>query len=154
MGNKYAFTGTRKGMTPLQMRTLMTELLRIKLAGGRPEFHHGGAEGADHEAHVIALSVGFLMRVHPSNNNVAPETAYYWDTARVEEMCPPLVRNHDIVDFSHILFATPAEQEEQVRSGTWATIRYGSGRIKKKPHSGPYAVRIIYPNGEIEEIRP
>jgi hypothetical protein len=54
---------------------------------------------------------------------------------------PYLVRNHEIVDDSQVLIAAPKEFTEQLRSGTWATIRYARkiGRT----------VRIVFPDGSI-----
>ena len=50
-----------------------------------------------------------------------------------------LVRNHDIVDVCDVLVATPGQKEEQIRSGTWATIRYAR-KIRKQ-------IIIVYPDG-------
>ena len=44
-----------------------------------------------------------------------------------DQTLPPkdyLDRNHDIVDQTDLLIATPKENTEVLRSGTWATIRY------------------------------
>lgn len=54
-------------------------------------------------------------------------------------------RNHDIVDATEWLIATPKKFEE-IRSGTWATVRYA--KKVKKP------VTIIWPDGSIEEWKP
>ena len=50
-----------------------------------------------------------------------------------------LQRNKDVVDSSDTLVAFPRTYEEQLRSGTWSTIRYA--RKKNK------TIVIIYPNG-------
>jgi len=52
---------------------------------------------------------------------------------------PPLTRNHDIVDCTELLIACPKSMKEELRSGTWATVRYA--RKLERP------VIIIYPNG-------
>ena len=49
---------------------------------------------------------------------------------------PPLDRNHDIVERCDLLIATPHTVEEQLRSGTWATIRYA-----RKVHRPHYIIR-------------
>jgi hypothetical protein len=50
-------------------------------------------------------------------------------------------RNRDIVDASEVMIATPKTKEEELRSGTWATVRYA----KRKR----VLVRVIYPEWEI-----
>jgi hypothetical protein len=54
---------------------------------------------------------------------------------------PYLVRNHDMVDQSEFLIGTPGEEQEVLRSGTWATIRYA--RKLKRP------ILIILPKGKL-----
>lgn len=44
---------------------------------------------------------------------------------------PPLKRNYDIVDACDILLAAPRTLTEELRSGTWATIRYARKTGKK-----------------------
>ena len=54
---------------------------------------------------------------------------------------PYLSRNKDIVRETDMLIATPAEAEEQRRSGTWSTIRFA--RKLGKP------VFVIWPDGTV-----
>lgn len=132
---KYGFTGTQRGMSPRQYAAI----LRI-LSSGTGEFHEGDCIGSDAESACIAWDVGswFIVQ-HPPTNQSKRAFAQY-DEAR--EPKPYLERNHDIVDDCDELLATPGEKEEQLRSGTWATIRYA----KKcgKP------VTVIYPDGTID----
>jgi hypothetical protein len=51
------------------------------------------------------------------------------------------IRNRKIANYSDKLIATPKESTEQLRSGTWTTIRYA--RLANK------IVYIIVPNGDI-----
>lgn len=105
------FTGTRLGMTNSQQVQFVIVMARLL---GR--FHHGGAREADTEA------VSLLPRAYPS----ALEIVEYPIDSR-----GPLARNRDIVAAVDILIAAPAENEEQLRSGTWATVRYA--RAAGKP---------------------
>ena len=100
------FTGTRQGMTEAQRRRVRWLLGRLR-AGGAVEFHHGAARGADSQAEDLATSLGYVIVRHPA--------------AKGRE----LARNHIIVGESDGLLATPATRVEQLRSGTWATVRYG-----------------------------
>jgi hypothetical protein len=105
------FTGTRKGMS-LRQKEQLRDIFYIITARAeafdyRHSFHHGGAEGADTEAAAAA-------RRHYCNVIEHPIT----DTKGL------LDRNHDIVAACDILIAAPETDTEQLRSGTWATIRY------------------------------
>ena len=63
------------------------------------------------------------------------------DTYKNRNILPPkdyLVRNQDIVNSCDVLFATPKDDEEVLRSGTWATIRRGKKAGKK--------VIVVYTN--------
>lgn len=114
---KLGFTGTHKGMTMIQ-RTQLIRLLQDLLPS---EFHHGGCEGADTEASWIAHAQGIFVVCHPPINKKAIGQ-YFADL--VLESKPYLQRNHAIVNDTDSLVATPKENIEIQRSGTWATIRY------------------------------
>jgi hypothetical protein len=99
------FTGTRQGMSheqKMQLRLLLRSIL-----GGTKTFNHGGAIGADRQA--ASLVKLFVPRVD----------AVCFPAGR-----DPLGRNRKIVAASQILIAAPATDEEIIRSGTWATVRY------------------------------
>ena len=141
---KIGFTGTRKGMTPKQFDTFCGELARL-LRLGATEFHHGDCQGADAEAHGAASLVPrFCIIIHPPTNRMKRAFCGESRFAHVQwlKAKPYIDRNHDIVDSSDILIATPAEMTEQLRSGTWATVRYAE-------HTARKIVTIIYPDGTI-----
>lgn len=135
------FTGTQEGMNERQLE-IFTEFARgiFKYAvdnGFRPVFRHGDCVGSDDQAARTCKLIGFWVIAHPCT--IKGKRAYCpasdWGYAEK----PPLERNHDIVDASNYMTATPKETEEEVkrggepiRSGTWATIRYT--RKKQKPH--------------------
>lgn len=129
------FTGTRKGMTPIQRKALYN-LLDTKIR--HPEiFHHGDCIGADAQAHDIAKSLGFIIHIHPPIHSY--QRAY--TTGDIfEKPKKYLERNHNIVDFSDCLIGAPQSTTEELRSGTWATIRYAETQNK--------LVYIIFPNGK------
>jgi len=107
------FTGTRQGMTDRQ-KLALSSLLYL-LHGDCEEdsddlvFHHGGEPHADQEAAMIASGV-------------------FWSTKKYrpakKDAKHLLERNHKIVDAVSILIAAPRSLAEEVRSGTWATVRY------------------------------
>lgn len=130
------FTGTQHGMTLGQTRQIR-DYLRDQ-NGSEIWARHGDCIGADHDfhrlirqlKHPIAPST-FVGRIHlhPPDNNTKRA---FCDYDRIEVPKPYLERNHDIVDACWMLIATPGEQEEVLRSGTWATIRYAEkiGRLR------------------------
>lgn len=117
---KIGFTGTRKGLTDKQE----AEVIRLLSALSPTEFHHGDCLGADAQAHDIAKTLGIRTIIHPPQN---PVYRTYCVPSDPSDVWPPreyLARNRDIVDQSDLLVACPGEATEQLRSGTWATVRY------------------------------
>lgn len=106
------FTGTRKGMSKEQIRQLEDVLVWLMDDSRSQDFHHGAAEGADSQAADISFKIGYFEIPHPAGND-------------------PLGRNKKIVELSDVLIAAPATNIEELRSGTWATVRYA--RAAKLP---------------------
>lgn len=116
---KIGFTGTQKGMSQRQRQALTRLVLSLKII----EFHHGDCIGADSEAHDIVRNVSKDIRIviHPPANSV--KRAYKkGDVVRYE--LPYLERNMQVVQETRLLIAAPSSLQEEIRSGTWATIRY------------------------------
>lgn len=129
------FTGTQSGMTSKQKNVFETLLALNNVA----MFHHGDCVGADAEAHSIVLKHSVEVIIHPPINE--SKRAFCKGATLVLSAKEYLDRNHDIVNASSVLFATPKEDKEKIRSGTWATIRYAAKHGKK--------LFIILPNGEV-----
>lgn len=127
------FTGTRKGMTSAQEATF-SELLRRSEAS---MFVHGDCIGADADAHRIARELGVPVRLRPCN--IKSQRAFCKGAIEEFPAEPPLIRNRLIVADSNCLFACPSGFEEELRSGTWATIRSAKKSGK--------ALVIIWPDG-------
>jgi len=126
---RIGFTGTQKGMWPFQ-KLKLRYLLTTANAKGYNEFAHGDCIGADQMAHDIAIELGYKIIIHPPIN--ASKRAFCCENAyEVKDAKEYLDRNHDIVDSSDVMIATPEQDTEQVRSGTWATIRYAKKKKKK-----------------------
>lgn len=132
------FTGTRSGMTALQSATVdgMLEGLRPR------EFHHGDCVGADAQAHELARAARLRIIIHP------PEygrfRAWCLGAASVLDVKPFMARNEDIVAACEILIAAPAQANEVIRSGTWATVR--RAMKARKP------VCLVQPDGGIRNL--
>jgi hypothetical protein len=131
------FTGTRAGMTPPQLATLL-EVLRMLRPG---EFHHSCCIGADSEA---ASLCGLIWMVgHPP-----ADTKLMADTKDSERREPKthFARNRNIVDESEVLLVCPREMSHQDRGGTWYTHDYAV-KVGKR-------TIIIWPDGRVEDSRP
>lgn len=152
------FTGTQVGMTQEQARmfeTLVREIFRIK---HEVTFHHGDCIGADMQAHALFHDVAVDLQAPSSITIHPPETRAkraFADKARhgsyrkipvtVLAEFPYMQRNEHIVKACSCIIATPAEAQEQQRSGTWATIRRARQAGKR--------LFIIEPAGDIRDAR-
>lgn len=139
---RIGFTGTQQGMSARQMDVLDALLQDIKMDGHTlsVEFHHGDCIGADEQAHRIAEMHGLYRIIHPPLDN--SRRAWCKDAALVHEPRAYLDRNRDIVRASEILIATPAQEREMIRSGTWSTVRYAR-KLRRVRY-------IVMPNGYLK----
>ena len=126
------FTGTRRGMTYSQI-VRVTRLINMH----QPQVvHHGDCIGADAQFHDICLACGTCeIVIHPPTNTSM--RAYCKGATNILNPTAYLDRNKKIVNLSNFLIACPMQKEEQLRSGTWSTIRFA-----KKTDTD---VVIIYP---------
>lgn len=125
---RLAFTGTQRGITVGQRLALM-ELLRL---GTWTAHGNGLCVGADAEMFKLVMverpdvrRVGF-----PCTISSKQARTLYRHCHEIRTPLPPMERNTRLVEWAcehggvgGALIATPGEVEEQVRSGTWATIR-------------------------------
>lgn len=132
---RIGFTGTAKGMTRAQKSILAHWLPKTTDV----EFHHGDCIGADAEAHKIVrqeCTASSVIIVHPPDIDTKRA---FCEGDVILDTFGYIARNHDIVDAVTQMVATPKGFQEELRSGTWATIRYA------KKRSVP--VTIIWPDG-------
>ena len=148
------FTGTRRGMTKQQQASVAWLLEKLCSTKRNVLARHGAAKGADREFHALAFARGVRLTAYPSTKEQVR-----WALTRTHQLVsvrptqPPLIRNKTMVmgggaGKADVLIATPAEAEEVLRSGTWATIRNARRAL--------VAIRmIVQPLGNmIEETRP
>ena len=136
------FTGTQEGMTRHQQRSLESYLFSVRRMS---TFIHGDCIGADEEAHTIARGLGFYIAIYPSD--IEAKRAFCAG-ATVVEFPPksPLQRNRNIVRSCHYLIACPKTPMEQLRSGTWATVRFADTIHKQ--------TLLILPDGTMHKRHP
>jgi predicted Rossmann fold nucleotide-binding protein DprA/Smf involved in DNA uptake len=112
-------TGTRAGPRPAQTAAA------LKFMRGLKPYRvvHGGAPGFDMIAHGIAETLRVReIEVHPStvrSPSIIPGAGVV-----VYPELPPLERNRVIIKRVYGLLACPKTDDEELRSGTWATVRY------------------------------
>ncbi len=127
------FTGTQRGMTEAQWRGLWS-LLTARTGN----FHQGDCIGSDWQAAIAARAAGLRVIGHPPDND---SKRAFFPANEWREPLSYLERNHAIVRASKEMIATPGEFEEQLRSGTWATIRFAR-KVGRPLH-------VIYPDGVV-----
>lgn len=125
------FTGTQRGVTPEQWATCWSFL--CERAPG--SFHHGDCIGADDQIAGMARLAGYRVVGHPPS--FSGKRAWFasdenWPVADY------LVRNHAIVNSCQEMLACPGGPE-QLRSGTWSTIRFAI-KVRRR-------VTIVLPDG-------
>ena len=126
---KIGFTGNRMGLN-LQQKEHIT-LILAKYT--HIIVSHGDCVGSDTDFHNLCTAyreahVDKTLKIHiypPTNSTLrAYNTA---DVLMVEK--PYLERNLDIINNSALLIACPiAKHKEELRSGTWSTIRQAKKR--------------------------
>lgn len=134
-----SFTGTRDGMTA-QQRLAVIDLIGLFRPAGAV---HGDCIGADAHFHYFVRAyqpdgAKCPITIRPSNID-AQRANCKGDV--VLPPAPPLDRNQLIVLDGNILIATPRTAQEEIRSGTWATIRFAIGRRRM--------VLIVEPDGRV-----
>lgn len=135
------FTGTQGGMTERQYNTFLDALFEMDDVSAIEAFHHGDCIGADKQSHT-AIRRHYPdadIHIHPPTD---PKKQAHCEGDYMYPPKPYLDRNQDIVDASEFVIGTPGEMTEQLRSGTWATIRR-----TRKAHKG---LVIVYPDGSKE----
>lgn len=119
------FTGTSRGMTLVQ-KTMFTNLLARLCPKA---FHHGDCIGADAEAHALVREhcPRCIIEIHPP---IDPKARAFCQGGTVWPLKPYLERNKAIVFHCDELAAAPLTRVEELRSGTWSTVRYARKALK------------------------
>lgn len=138
------FTGTRRGMTRAQQATLERYLLEA--SPDSHVLHHGDGGNSDCQAATLAREHGWYIVGHPASHPRDRERSHplrcFFPCDEVRPLAPPLVRNEHVVAEIDRLIAAAATFVEEIRSGTWHTVR--AAVRQGKP------VWIIWPDGRME----
>lgn len=112
------FSGTQTGMSQEQIWTVsgfLDDNLHFSHA------HHGDCIGSDADFHRLCRLTGLKVIGHPPINNSKRAFCEFDEERAPEEY---LDRNRRIVRESGLMLFTPAHFVEELRSGTWSTVRY------------------------------
>lgn len=123
---KLGVTGSRTGLTAYQKDQFAEFMKRHQIT----ELHHGDCVGVDKYCHdyIVEHYPTIKVVIHPPTDS----SNRAWCKSSNSYQCKPyLQRNQDIVNKVNYLIAFPNTKTEQLRSGTWATIRYA--RKKQLP---------------------
>jgi hypothetical protein len=121
------FTGTQNGMTPGQKARVAALLSEHYYANAENPyapnavFRHGDCIGADAEAAQIAKDLGYHIVSHPPDDR---RKRALFPSDETMAPLPYLKRDRVIATSCDVLIAAPKTPDEQLRSGTWATVRY------------------------------
>jgi hypothetical protein len=158
MGERFtvASTGTQLGMTLLQQRVVGRMLAKL-LQRHRDRLYvvHGDCVGSDAMCDALCAAYQIRRGIYPSDVESKRAHRERNGAEVLRPPSPPLERNGRIVSSSDLLIATPKSHEEELRSGTWATVR--CARKLYQERSGPQAtmfdekkagsIVIVWPNG-------
>lgn len=132
---KVGFTGTRDGCTSGQLVAVQLWLM----SHPADEYHHGDCRGADDVFFRLVRQYPGVTHAHPCD---IPSERAFTQSAVIHPALRPLARNRVIVDACDVLLACPKGPEE-LRSGTWATIRDARKKGKR--------IVVFYPDGTVVE---
>lgn len=117
------FTGTRKGMTDEQWDAVIEILMGLDYN----EAHQGDCIGADADFFTILYGLREETK-RPCTIHAWPSTVkgtnIHSKSDVIHDPLPPLVCDKLMVERSDLLIACPKGFDEEVRSGTWTTVRY------------------------------
>jgi len=138
---KIGFTGTRTGTTPEQH----ARLCRVVQELAPTEWHHGCCIGADSESVDVVWEYAKSAKIvaHPPEKKGKMSYEALHISHEKRKPRPYLERNRDIVNEVEVLVACPDGEDEELWSGTWATIR----AARKKG----IRIVIIWPDGNVTD---
>lgn len=132
------FTGTRTGMTASQRDAVSSLVASMLRTYGTVIAHHGDCIGADTDFHKICRNSGIAIHGWPPiQTSMRAFCTFDVEHDPLEFMD----RNFEIVRAADRMIACPAEPAEQIRGGTWSTIRLARRAGKKRA--------IVCPDGTV-----
>lgn len=132
--NILGITGTRFGCTTEQFSSVKTMIFDLT-----PNvIHHGDCVGVDEEVDKIARTLGIDRVIHPPEDGSLRSWCF---GGEIKPAQPYLIRNQNIVTETELLLCVPSTVTEEIRSGTWFTVRFA--RSLGRP------IIFVFPDGSI-----
>ena len=138
----FGFTGSQTIAFPSMQKHELVRWLQTNTKPG-DKLLHGDCLGADEFVHHIALALNLRIVIYPAN--IPGKRARCHGASEVHAPNDPLARNDIIARECDELVAMPRVQQEELRSGTWATIRYALKYGKGVTIIGPQAAVNLPP---------
>lgn len=121
---KIGFTGNRHGLTPEQKEQIVLILDKYN----NIIVSHGDCVGSDTDFHNLCiqykethLDKQIMIHIFPP---IIPTLRAFNQSDLLMDEKPYLERNLNIIKYSFVLIACPIDKnKEELRSGTWSTIR-------------------------------
>lgn len=134
---RVGFTGSSRPLPQVQVRALRRTILELEPGW----LHHGDCVNADALAFRFARDAGARTACHPPTN--PRKRAFTVPNDVMFEPLPYLDRNKAMVRATLMLLAAPGTMEEEVRSGTWSTVRFA--RRLARP------ILLVLPDGTVDD---
>lgn len=137
------FTGTRRGMTGAQQRTVARLIAQVAGASESAVVGlHGDCVGADVDFHLLCRRVGLQVTCRPCTLD---DYRAHTDARIIAPPERPMARNRKIVADADFVMGCPPNREIIKRgSGTWATIGMALSARKK--------LYVVYPMGDFLHV--
>lgn len=146
------FTGTQEGMTVEQVDVVRRMMRRLaERHGDRLRAFHGDCVGADFQFDDVCRLLGVWRGIYPSNIKAKRAHCEARGAVEMAPEAPPLERNTRIVVASRDLLIAGPKGPEEMRSGTWSTVRRGRKRYAETKRG---AIAIAWPSGVGEMTHP
>jgi hypothetical protein len=135
------FTGSKDRITPIQVDVLYDLMVKLRNKGFL-WMHNGDCITSDQTAGLLWSShkIGGMLMLHPPSNPSLRANLV------ADIVCEPrdyIHRDRHIVLCSELIIATPQTSYEEIRSGTWTTVRYARKQRRK--------IFIIKPDGTVRK---
>lgn len=135
---EFGFTGTQEDLKPKQQMALSGVIRDLAQNENYFLMYNGDCIGADFTAACLARAAGLEVWGLPPIN---PDKRAFFEFDGQETPHDYRTRNQAIVNGSQLLVACPKEMQEELRSGTWMTIRMA--RRKGIP------ICLVWPDGRV-----